>query len=651
MIYWRRDEDGAFSPAFVTQTQYVVRGLHPKPALVDPVADRTAVQGDPAIVLDASRAFYPDGDTEGATFSVTGTGASIDAATGIVTISTAALRSDDPVTVTATTVSGSTDDVFRVSITAKTAPFPPDVADARWADGEERDAAPEGRMTVLVDGDVAIPDGFTLCWSPTENPNGVPEWSVPQTPGTGYTTNSTSDVGTTIHSMLFWRRDEDGAYQLASGKRTHVLQGLLKPTPPGPIDPNIPLIATKAVNVALATNAFVITDTESYAMKTNYGVYGPLNTILGLRRMYGPNSDVENKIKTQIDTTLQGTKGPVLITGYSLQHDLQPLALFSLVRNIPDLWNSSWMNSSNRKEKITALMEAALYAGAWGCSDATTLKTGSGGSGGNQIWDLRGYSAYQRTWNANFRVAAPGCIMICIPFFGGASIVKTMLQNYNHTGPNSVKSRLSSYGLTNASTTYNTIGKGGKIATVAEFEKASNQFEYYGRQVTDIFGIAREEADAAWDNIIESGLDGGAGRLFTKNGKTERRGLMTSGAGSLPNKGIRAMANEFKSSDSGGVRSSMSYVITGMRTELLYLSVLAATGYLTSDIPGMDAFILRFKRGWIDIEAKNAGGYKSWAKGGSGNSENWTASLGESNFRVSAAFGLRDFILDALTPA
>jgi hypothetical protein len=111
------------------------------------------------------------------------------------------------------------------------------------------------------------------------------------------------------------------------------------------------------------------------------------------------------------------------------------------------------------------------------------------------------------------------------------------------------------------------------------------------------------------------------------------------------------MANEFNSSDADGDRSSMSYVVTGMRTELLYLSVLAATGYLTADMPGMPAFILRFKRGWLDIEHKNAGGYKSIAKGWSGNSENWTASLGESSYRISAAFGLRDFVLDALTAA
>ncbi len=334
MIYWRRDEDGAFSPAFVTKTQYVVQGLHPKPVLVEPIADRTAVQGTPSIIFDASLAFYPNDGKDGATFSVTGTGASIDAATGIVTISTAALRNDDPVTVTATTVSGSTDGVFRVSITAKTAAFPPAVADAHWTDGEERDAAPAGRMKVLVAGDVAIPDGFTLCWSPTTDPNGVPEWSVPQTPGTSYTTKSTSDVGTTIHSMLFWRRDEDGAYQLASGKRTHVVQGLKIVPRRAECRRFRPGHGSRGGSPPIRRPA----QTGGYGGARSPANAGPQAVALALRQMALPRADVRNRLLQQIRHSLDGKNCLLALTGYTAQYDLSHVGMFALARNTPDVW-------------------------------------------------------------------------------------------------------------------------------------------------------------------------------------------------------------------------------------------------------------------------------------------------------------------------
>jgi hypothetical protein len=634
MVYWRRDEDGAFSPAFVTKTQYTVQGLYPKPVLVEPIPDRAAVQGDPSIVFDASLAFYPDGGRDGAAFSVTGTGASIDAATGIVTITTAAQRSGDPVTVTATTVSGSTDGSFRVTVTAKTASFPPNLADAQWADGEERDVAPAGRMKVLVAAGVDIPAGFELCWSPTENPDGVPEWSVPQTPGTDYTTKSTSEVGTTIHSMLFWRRGEDGAYQLASAKRTHVVQGLRTTTPP---PSGMPVISDRATNIALDLGLFRTVQTGSYGGARSPANAGPQTVALALRQMAAPRADVRTRLLQQIRHSLEGKNCLLALTGYTAQYDLNHVGMFALARNIPDIWADL---TGNEKSRVDALMKAALVGGAWASADNNpNTKAGKNNP------DFCDYSNYRRTWAPNFRLAMVGTVLACIPYFGGVKQVLDILDGYSHA---SLRSALGNLGLSNAKTSWDGAFTISGAPSATTIQNAVGGFRYYGLPLSDIQGIVETEADKMWNKSISSGLNDGAG--IYDSAKKDQRGLMISGAGSLPNKGVKAMAQELDGQDAEGKRSAMSYAVGGARCELIYMCVLAATGYLSRDTKNMSSLLDRMDKGYTDLIAKTDGGYKSYAKGGGGstNNETWTRSWATSNYSIDLTF---DMYTSFLRPA
>jgi len=84
------------------------------PAAVAPLGDVATYRGAASLVLDAARAFAG----EGLVFAVAGAGATVQAATGRVTVPTAALLAAVPVTVTATNSGGQASASFKATVTA-----------------------------------------------------------------------------------------------------------------------------------------------------------------------------------------------------------------------------------------------------------------------------------------------------------------------------------------------------------------------------------------------------------------------------------------------------------------------------------------------------------------------------------------------------
>ena len=91
------------------------------PAAVAPLGDVATYRGAAALVLDAARAF----SGEGLAFAVAGAGATVQAATGRVTVPTAAVLAGAAVTVTATNSGGEAATGFRATVTAAPAPVLP----------------------------------------------------------------------------------------------------------------------------------------------------------------------------------------------------------------------------------------------------------------------------------------------------------------------------------------------------------------------------------------------------------------------------------------------------------------------------------------------------------------------------------------------
>jgi hypothetical protein len=219
------------------------------------------------------------------------------------------------------------------------------------------------------------------------------------------------------------------------------------------------------------------------------------------------------------------------------------------------------------------------------------------------------------------------------------------LDGYNHA---SLRRTLGNLGLSNTKTSWDGAFTISGAPSATTIQNAIGGFRYYGLPLTDIQGIVETEADKMWNKTISAGLNNGSG--IYDSAKKEQRGLMISGAGSLPNKGAEAMAQELDGQDSNGKRSAMSYAVGGARCELIYMSVLAATGYLSRDTKNMSSLLSRMDKGYTDLIAKTDGGYRSYSKGGGGstNNENWTRSWAESNYSIDLTF---DMYTSFLRPA
>ncbi len=238
-----------------------------------------------------------------------------------------------------------------------------------------------------------------------------------------------------------------------------------------------------------------------------------------------------------------------------------------------------------------------------------------------------------------------GTVLACIPYFGGVKQVLDILDGYSHAA---LRTTLGNLGLTNTKTSWDGAFTVSGAPSATTIQNAIGGFKYYGLSLNDIQAIVETEADNMWNKTISPGLNNGAG--IYDPAKKEQRGLMISGAGSLPNKGATAMAQELDGQDADGKRSAMTYAVGGARCELIYMCVLAATGYLSRDMKNMSSLMSRMDKGYTDLIAKTDGGYKSYSKGGGGNSNNetWTRSWAESNYSIDLTF---DMYTSFLRPA
>ena len=643
--YWKRTADGAMQYAIAEPLTYTMKGIYPQPTLVDPLDDVIAVKDDPQVAVDLVAAFYPDGNAEGCTFSVvSGVDYVLDAPNGKLYVQTLNIKTAQPITVRATTVGGSTDDTFNVTITAAagTTPFPANILPTNWITAEERDSAPEGRVKVTVTG-MTIPAGFDLCFSPTENPDGVPEWSKPQTVDVTYTTKSESLKGTKLYLMMFWRRDEDGAYQLAhpaSEKRTLTIQGLKEP----PVSGTFPSIPEAVVQQAIGYNLFYNTHNGKY-----YGVRNPANElhapqILACRLLHGPHAGAKSRLLAQLRSNLNANKDPMCLGGYTQQYDFITGSYVALAKAIPDVWSSL---TASERSRFDVMMEAILYCGGWSAGDGNPRT-----KAGLSMKDFLGYSGYGRGWAPNFHTGMIGSVLVAIPYFGGPQAVKSLMDGFSLSA---FRSRLNDANLTNAKLSYSGIGKASGAPSEADVKKALTNFTYFDFGLPDILGmVERNSAKSQWSQPICTGHGGTAANNWIGPGiDTPSDGVRgklrnKSDYAGLPNKGVKAMSKELFSKDAISQRSSMSYAFDSGRLDTSLLTTLAAAGYLNRTMTGIATTMGRYEMGWEDLEYKTKHPYDSWAKGGGGASEDWNLDRCLNKFGGAMAFAQRDWILGVL---
>ena len=664
LLAWRRTSDGAWG-GLTTQRQFTVQGAYPAPTVIAPLPDITLTQDDPDPVLDGAAVFYATSDYQGSTFSVTGSGASINSSTGALTIDTASTLTNEAIEVTATNAAGSDSDTFLLTVTAApgSEPFPATIAANQWTTNEERDLAPEGRSYLLINSSVAEtydPAKFELLWAPTAfaYPPGKPEWGVAQTPGTAYRTNSESPVGTVIYSTLFWRRIVGGETQLAAAVKSWTVQGLNVQPPSGQLVP----FSTATMNKVIASGKYSTKVTSGREVSRTPANHGPTPIMVALQVMTGgATSTVETRLTDQIDWSLIGDKCLIANSGYGGQYDQHHAGLFALAKNIPSVWNGL---TATKKAKIDTLMKAYVIAMAWACSDKTAKYPGTAAT----HYDIRGGDKYKRTWAPNFRVPMIGGILTAVPYFGSPEAVQSYLDNFSTSQIDTLRTNFANYGLSNPKTIWDRIGVDADAPTKSELVTAVNGFRYYGKALTtaNIMSFILGESAILWNRTFSPGYKNDDPGIASNTGLAGY-GVYYDGVlcGSTLDRsnppawyGTTGMANELDTVDGGAPcngnnkapRSAMSYAVDGARAELMYLAVLGATGFISPEFTGMSTVTDRVFKGWRDFQDKTDRQFKSTSKGqcAAGGRESWYGSFPEGTYLFSAAKDFADWIVDWL---
>ena len=637
-LFWKRTEDGATAYAVEEPIRYTIKGAYPAPSVVTPQADISVTQNATDPIINLRNIFNVAGNEEGFTFSVTaGTGYTLDQDTDTLVIDTSSAKTEN-FTVQADTFQGSISDTFEVDIvsTGGATAFPPDLTNAQWITEEERDNAPAGRIKCLVTGVSWNTADFDLLFSPTEYPEGRPDWAKVMLEDVPYTTQSTSDEGTELHVMMFWRRRDGGEVKLAhpiGDKRIIIVQGLKAPPPPT----GVYKILDSVVNRSVDMNLFKLYH------KSYYGERNPANTlpapvVMGLRLMHSDHAGARNRLIAQIRSSI-GSTGPLCMGGYTQQYDIIHAAALTFGRRIPSVWGAL---TATEKEACDALMEAILICGVYSSSD-NNAKT----KAGVNMKDFLNQSGYKRNWASNFRMGMIGSVLIPIPYFGGVNQTLSVMNSFNLS---TLKTKLGDYGLTNAKKSYDGIGNSGG-PTLSDINQCITNFKIETRPLSDLLGIVAYESEKkVWRRNIMTGLGGTSANGWIGSGTNGRGKLQNSNDNAgLPNKGVKAMQDELDASDADGDRSSMSYAMGGARAEGIHLCVLTALGYLTKDQTGMAALMNRLEIGVGDLKYKTKEGYLSYAKGGGGGSEGWTQSWADTNYAPELYWEMVEFLKGSLT--
>lgn len=558
-------------------------------------------------------------------FAVTGAGAAIDAATGVISIPTDAIVGGEPVTVTARNSGGQAEQVFWVTVEG--AEFPEKIDPALFAVSEIRSGTQIVGQRQLVVGNVIVPAGFELCWGSALVTGGVASGSVVVTPNATFTRSNALAVGAINYNVLWWRRIEDRAYANALPPRGVTANGLaLTPVPGASVDGQVIITVLGALPVSgwralsrshlsAASAADLTRHFESPTHGCNAATFGQPAVALAYAAFAG-DAGADSRLSAQIAHSLGGANMPLACGGVQAQFECRTAAMFAIVRRTPRIWNGL---TATQRNQIDALMKGILIDAAWMGSDSHPFEDGAG-------LTLRGTRRKDRSVGSNFSNAIPARVLICLAYFGSAAAVSGILETYDHAafrselttlfGNGANMTRTFRWPLLGVAGSGNFIGGSSAGAPdAAAIQSALRNWRYYGRAVGDVRGLflpGSQSMSKMLGATVQSGLNGGAGATGDRS-----RGKIAQNASGTPHLGLaNSMFNEFDSQDESGERSSAGYVTWGLRNwtdVFLALEVAGAWDRTDAEIRTMLARFHRAMEVWRYFTEQ---GYHSWAHGG-----------------------------------
>jgi hypothetical protein len=550
-------------------------------------------------------------------FTVSGTGASVDPATGVVTIDTAT-PGVETVTVAAANSGGEATQSFLVTVEALpiVQPEPAAIAADLWlfaaeAWSSERSGA---RMSITPAAAIEVPEGYELRCYIGSNPAGVGgnNTTAALVPGTKFTTSGffSGDV----HARLFWRDVARDGYDIADagGKVLRVAA----PSVPSDSLGDFPAPTDAMLAQAAGMNTWTGAE-DGVGVVTSGGLSGwngPHMLTLALAEMRGVlGPSQRTRLIEHLKWVVSGNREPACIGGYQMQHEMNPLAMAAICRHLP-IWNQLTQTERDRWDTV---MKAQLFTGCYIMSDKHPVRLASPNA--NQLRDLRGGNNVWRTPNPNHRAAYIGNPLIAMAYFGGPAQATALLEGFSLPA---FIAEANSRGLNYIRNTY-TRQWGANAPTQVQIENALKGWTYTpsneGAQTFPTFRLAdyceimRGEVFNAFNNVVRRG--GGADGLgIVIDGV--RWGSTIDQNVPVPNEGQIGMGREFHTMDEGGLRSALDYVLGGYRNIIQTLLVLAARGFWRPAGAIEQETFARLKIGCSDlIWRQQKGGYRDYHKG------------------------------------
>jgi hypothetical protein len=351
-----------------------------------------------------------------------------------------------------------------------------------------------------------------------------------------------------------------------------------------------------AVNTAIGINLMSYARSYSGGAHTNGAGTGGAAITLAVASHAG-NTSADARLLQQIRHTLTPGKEPTCNGGYPAQHNLHVTGMFVIVKNTPAIWNQL---TAAEKARIDVIMKASLVSCAFTTSDNNPFILAK-----TQQYTLDADSNLSRNWNPNYREGMIGGVLVGIAYFGPAT-ADAILSTYQH---NSFIAELAAGNFPNIHEIFNwkVANPTSKAPTAAQIEAAVRTYRFFTHTVTNYLSIYQNLVSDTYSATIAAGLNNGAG--------IDGAGKIASGAGSLPNKGLKGMLKEFASVDANGARSSFVYAFDGYRPHMTNQISLIVSGLWPEGTSIADQAATLVTIGNTDLWYKADKGYIGYAKG------------------------------------
>jgi hypothetical protein len=597
------------------------------PAAVGTLGDLVLAEGSGVTTVETA-AFFTGG---GLAYAVTGGGATIDAATGRVSILATAPLAATQVVVTASNSGGSAQQTFGLTIEAAGIAWPADVADGLWSVSEvtSRSEASangfegeDGHLNAVFGEITVAPTGFKLKVNllGDSDPAPIPGMANVKANSTVYTTILRS-VGDEVVPRLYWFHIDSGTMKLAGSKPTITIQGLEPVVVPPSTSWIVPTAGILADASSRGPEAFGTGDTS---VKVG-GHFGAPMAVLAYASFTG-NTGSDAKVLAAVRNCLAGNKAPCAASGFSMQFEAGNWAsVVALAKMTPRLWSQF---TTAEKAKIDILMKALAKAAAWSSSDKTSVTR----------YTLAGVANNYPRGNANYQLANPFMLSIMIAYLGSVSAVDGFLRN---TSAASIASELQAQGMSNTLWAWKSP-RPANAPSYGTIDASCTGWTFKGRGLSDMAGIFKEQMQRTFGETTFT--------AHPQSSKMDGRGKLMGPSTSALNAwvGKVGMPDEMSASDGGGLRSSAAYSMMELRQVWNWFIIMLTSGQLAKNDATVQAVKDQVNVGYNWYDKMVTIGWMDYSKGGSG-SGNGDFRRAEKSDQYGMAFNLPMWI-DVIYP-